>query len=199
MKSKFKPHRVVGSPSMISEYIYNDIQLVKQDIKSLNERTKIFQYSPLYYKIYKFIEANQLKELNNLKSKYEYKFTTDYFRSLVNLYKKFVEELDNYLKIMENNYHNGIVESHVQTKSQQHNRGVYGEAPDDLLDPLSLEIFNDPVIAPSGITYEKAIIIDHLLKNGQFDPLTRQELHPNQLYPNLAVKNSAQKFIEEMK
>ena len=36
------------------------------------------------------------------------------------------------------------------------------EAPEYLLDPISFELFTDPVITPSGITYEKSHLLDHL-------------------------------------
>lgn len=32
---------------------------------------------------------------------------------------------------------------------------------------------NDPVITPSGITYEKSLILEHLRHNGNYDPISR--------------------------
>lgn len=36
--------------------------------------------------------------------------------------------------------------------------------PDYLCCKISLDIFRDPVIVPSGVTYERAVILDHLQK-----------------------------------
>uniref|UniRef100_A0A5B7B8R8 RING-type E3 ubiquitin transferase n=1 Tax=Davidia involucrata TaxID=16924 RepID=A0A5B7B8R8_DAVIN len=38
------------------------------------------------------------------------------------------------------------------------------EVPDYLCCKITLDIFRDPVITPSGVTYERAVIIDHLQK-----------------------------------
>ncbi|KAJ8568682.1 hypothetical protein K7X08_028215 [Anisodus acutangulus] len=38
------------------------------------------------------------------------------------------------------------------------------EVPDYLCCKITLDIFRDPVITPSGVTYEKAVILDHLQK-----------------------------------
>ena len=40
--------------------------------------------------------------------------------------------------------------------------------PDYLCCKITLDIFRDPVITPSGITYERAVILDHL-KQVKFD------------------------------
>lgn len=36
--------------------------------------------------------------------------------------------------------------------------------PDYLCCNISLDIFRDPVITPSGVTYERSVILDHLEK-----------------------------------
>ncbi|GAB4841479.1 hypothetical protein Ancab_022195 [Ancistrocladus abbreviatus] len=69
------------------------------------------------------------------------------------------------------------------------------EVPDHLCCRISLDIFRDPVIAPSGITYERAVILDHLRKVGMFDPVTREPLHESQLIPNLAIKEAVQAYL----
>ncbi|KVH94202.1 Tetratricopeptide-like helical [Cynara cardunculus var. scolymus] len=71
------------------------------------------------------------------------------------------------------------------------------EIPDYLCCKITLDIFRDPVIAPSGFTYERAVILDHLEKVGKFDPITRETLHPSQLVQNLALKEAVQAFLEK--
>ncbi|XP_060176679.1 E3 ubiquitin-protein ligase CHIP-like [Lycium barbarum] len=70
------------------------------------------------------------------------------------------------------------------------------EVPDYMCCQITLDIFRDPVIAPSGFTYERAVILDHLRKVGEFDPITREPLYPSQLVPNLAIKEAVRAFLE---
>ncbi|XP_076914267.1 E3 ubiquitin-protein ligase CHIP-like [Bidens hawaiensis] len=71
------------------------------------------------------------------------------------------------------------------------------DVPDYLCCKITLDIFRDPVITPSGLTYERAIILDHLEKVGKFDPITREDLHPSQLVPNLAIKEAVEAYLEK--
>ncbi|KAK7395402.1 hypothetical protein VNO78_15959 [Psophocarpus tetragonolobus] len=71
------------------------------------------------------------------------------------------------------------------------------EVPDYLCCRITLDIFCDPVITPSGLTYERAVILNHLDKVGKFDPVTREPLDPSQLIPNLAIKEAVQAFLDK--
>jgi len=71
------------------------------------------------------------------------------------------------------------------------------EIPDFLCGKISFEIMNDPVITPSGITYDRNDIEQHLHKVGRFDPVTRTELTIDQLIPNLAIKEVVENFVNE--
>ncbi|KAL2488301.1 E3 ubiquitin-protein ligase [Forsythia ovata] len=70
------------------------------------------------------------------------------------------------------------------------------EVPDYLCCNITLDIFRDPVITPSGVTYERAVILDHLQKVGKFDPVSREPLYPSQLVSNLAIKEAVRAFLE---
>jgi STIP1 family protein 1 len=71
------------------------------------------------------------------------------------------------------------------------------EIPDYLCGKISFELMHDPVITPSGITYDRYDIEQHLHRVGRFDPVTRQELTIDQLIPNLAMKEVIENFIGE--
>lgn len=71
------------------------------------------------------------------------------------------------------------------------------EVPDYLCGKISFEIMKDPVITPSGITYDRKDIEEHLQRVGHFDPVTRQELTASDLIPNLAISEVIDNFIEE--
>lgn len=70
------------------------------------------------------------------------------------------------------------------------------EVPSYLCCNITLDIFRDPVITPCGVTYERAVILDHLQKVGKFDPVTREPLHQSQLVPNLAIKEAVRAYLE---
>eukprot|EP00096_Caligus_rogercresseyi_P005461 TRINITY_DN2093_c0_g1_i1.p1 TRINITY_DN2093_c0_g1~~TRINITY_DN2093_c0_g1_i1.p1 ORF type:complete len:283 (+),score=93.67 TRINITY_DN2093_c0_g1_i1:145-993(+) len=71
------------------------------------------------------------------------------------------------------------------------------EVPDYLCGRISFEILRQPVITPSGITYEKKDIIEHLQRVGHFDPVTRTKLSQDQLIPNFALKEVVDGFLAE--
>lgn len=70
------------------------------------------------------------------------------------------------------------------------------EVPSYLCCNITLDIFRDPVITPCGVTYERAVILDHLQKVGEFDPVTREPLNQSQLVPNLAIKEAVRAYLE---
>uniref|UniRef100_A0A6M2DLD0 E3 ubiquitin-protein ligase CHIP n=1 Tax=Xenopsylla cheopis TaxID=163159 RepID=A0A6M2DLD0_XENCH len=71
------------------------------------------------------------------------------------------------------------------------------EVPDYLCGKISFEILNEPVITPSGITYERKDIEEHLQRVGHFDPVTRVKLTQDQLIPNFTMKEVVDSFLQE--
>lgn len=69
--------------------------------------------------------------------------------------------------------------------------------PDYFLDKISFNIMHDPVITPSGITYEKTHLKEHFKKIGHFDPLSRLDCRESDLYPNLALKEAIEDFLSK--
>lgn len=70
------------------------------------------------------------------------------------------------------------------------------EVPEYLCCKITLDIFRDPVITPSGVTYERAVILEHIQKVGNFDPITREPLQASQLVPNFAIKEAVQAYLD---
>jgi ankyrin repeat protein len=62
--------------------------------------------------------------------------------------------------------------------------------------PITLEIFNEPVILSDGHTYEKSAIINYL-KNNKVSPITRKPLNDNfnNLQTNYSIKNLVNQCI----
>ena len=71
------------------------------------------------------------------------------------------------------------------------------DVPETLCCKITYTIMRDPVITPSGITYERSAILKHLKENGQFDPVTRMPCRVDQLYPNLVVKEMSEEWIRK--
>lgn len=97
-------------------------------------------------------------------------------------------------------HHNNQLDSSTSTTDTKRLiESIDADAPDYLIDPISFNLFNEPVISPSGITYEKSHILMHLSEKGKSDPLTRIPLTESQLYPNLIVKNAVIDYMESKK
>lgn len=71
------------------------------------------------------------------------------------------------------------------------------EVPDFICGKISFEILQEPVITPSGITYERKDIEEHLQRVGHFDPVTRTPLSADQLIPNYSMKEVVDTFVQE--
>ncbi|XP_071813879.1 E3 ubiquitin-protein ligase CHIP-like [Apostichopus japonicus] len=71
------------------------------------------------------------------------------------------------------------------------------DVPDYLCGKISFELMKEPVITPSGITYDRKDIEQHLQRVGHFDPITRVKLTQEQLIPNLSMKEIINHFISD--
>jgi len=67
------------------------------------------------------------------------------------------------------------------------------EIPEHFCCPITLSLMNDPVIAPSGHSYEREAILGHLSKHTT-DPLTNGPLSIADLRPNRALKDAISAF-----
>jgi len=67
--------------------------------------------------------------------------------------------------------------------------------PDWMIDPITFEVMHDPVITPSGVSYERVGLLQHLKQSG-LDPLTREKLNGNMLVSNVGLKNACSEFLE---
>lgn len=68
--------------------------------------------------------------------------------------------------------------------------------PDWMIDPITFEVMHDPVITPSGVSYERVGLLQHLKQSG-LDPLTREKLTENMLVSNVGLKNACSEFLEK--
>ena len=68
--------------------------------------------------------------------------------------------------------------------------------PDYLIDNITFEIMHDPVVTPSGMSYERTGLLKHLKVAGT-DPITREKLREDMLIPNHGLKNACAEFLEK--
>ncbi|RIA95290.1 STIP1 homology and U box-containing protein 1-like protein [Glomus cerebriforme] len=116
------------------------------------------------------------------------------FSKLVNLHPTEIQDkLDQINKIHDEKL--SQIEQ-VFAQSEENHHGPK-EIPDYFLDKISFNIMHDPVITPSGITYERAHLKEHFKKIGQFDPLSRLECRESDLYPNLALKEAIEDYLSK--
>jgi len=71
---------------------------------------------------------------------------------------------------------------------------VDDHVPQAFLDPVTLKLMRDPVIAPSGHTFEREVISEHIVRYNN-NPFTRDALTIEQLMPNRALKEAIDEFL----
>ncbi|KAJ5825021.1 hypothetical protein N7447_007361 [Penicillium robsamsonii] len=67
--------------------------------------------------------------------------------------------------------------------------------PDYLIDGITFEIMHDPVITPSGVSFDRLGITKYVEKSG-VDPLTRAPISVHDLRNNYALKAACEEFLE---
>jgi len=69
------------------------------------------------------------------------------------------------------------------------------DPPDCFCCKLTLEVFRDPVVCPSGHSYERSAVTTHLRVVGRFDPVTREPMTEKDLRPNIWLRNAAHEWL----
>ncbi|XP_032053310.1 E3 ubiquitin-protein ligase CHIP [Aythya fuligula] len=147
------------------------------------EEKRINQENELHSYLTKLIMAEKERELAECR-KTQQEESVDESRSRVQLagieakHDKFLADMD---------------ELFSQVDEKRKKRDI----PDYLCGKISFELMREPCITPSGITYDRKDIEEHLQRVGHFDPVTRSPLTQDQLIPNLAMKEVIDAFISE--
>lgn len=66
--------------------------------------------------------------------------------------------------------------------------------PDWLIDGITFEVMHDPVITPSGTSFDRSGIVKYV-QNAGVDPLTREPMTVKELRPNYALKAACEEFL----
>ncbi|PYI08168.1 U-box domain protein [Aspergillus sclerotiicarbonarius CBS 121057] len=67
--------------------------------------------------------------------------------------------------------------------------------PDYLIDGITFEIMHDPVITPSGTSFDRVSITKYV-EQAKVDPITREAMTVADLRPNYALKAACEEFLE---
>lgn len=70
------------------------------------------------------------------------------------------------------------------------------EAPKEYLCPMSMEIMTEPVVTPSGVTYNRPAV-EEWIDEHHSDPASKSPLLNDHLYPNLALRDMIQRWLVE--
>jgi len=68
--------------------------------------------------------------------------------------------------------------------------------PDYLIDGITFEVMHDPVMTPSGSSFDRIGITKYVEKSG-VDPITRVAMTVNDLRPNYALKAACEDFLDK--
>ncbi|KAL6451391.1 STUB1 E3 ubiquitin-protein ligase CHIP [Candida maltosa Xu316] len=163
----------------LPQQIYQDILKVKKLKQKLEWEEHLTNANPFFNKLVYLLQETYDKEVEELRSKDVKKDVFDYgVTKLAVQYNKEIREL---VEMFELRY-NGTLDDKMKV-----------DPPDFLCDPISFNLLHDPVITPSGHSYEKSWLFQHLAHN-EYDPLTRQKLTKDQCYPNLSLKSCVELY-----
>ncbi|CAM2712428.1 unnamed protein product [Rotaria socialis] len=81
----------------------------------------------------------------------------------------------------------------IRSQSQNLPTSITTRIPDALLCPITSDLFEDPVLAEDGHTYERQAIVQWIRQNGT-SPITREPLHEKNLRTNYTIR----KLVEEL-
>ncbi|EEQ29300.1 putative RING-type E3 ubiquitin transferase [Microsporum canis] len=68
--------------------------------------------------------------------------------------------------------------------------------PEHLIDNITFEVMHDPVVTPSGHSFERTSILKHM-QQSEVDPITRVPMTASDLRPNYALKAACEDFLEK--
>lgn len=74
--------------------------------------------------------------------------------------------------------------------------------PDFMIDPISKKLIKEPIIVPSGVSYERETLEAFMNINGSIDPtsrycISRMYISKANIFPNLTLKRIIEEFIEQ--
>ncbi|GMF86634.1 unnamed protein product [Aspergillus oryzae] len=147
-------------------------------------------------------ETARLREMNSTLASVEVLIESDLNRALAELQGKldrkeigqigFVEDEKALREDAEKHTQNVRDAFRIASKGDIQERVV----PDYLVDGITFEIMHDPVITPSGTSFDR-IGIQKYVEQAGVDPITRTSMTVNDLRPNYALKAACEEFLNK--
>ncbi|CAI5760413.1 unnamed protein product [Candida verbasci] len=167
----------------LPQQIYLEILKIKKIKNNHDIEEKIIKSNPFFIKLVHLLQKNYDSEFQKLASK---NLESDSFKILsTKLAIKYNEEIKTLIELFELKF----------KKDDESSSSKSNDPPDYLCDPISFNLFFEPIITPSGQSFEKSWLLQHL-SNNEFDPLTRQKLAKDQCYPNLGLESCVDQYIQ---
>ncbi|KAM3728527.1 E3 ubiquitin-protein ligase CHIP [Dirofilaria immitis] len=189
LKVLTRAHDLAHSQKLnFGDEITAQIRVAKKEIFKREEEKRIKQEIELQAYLNGLIDSDLARKLRKLKEKKEAGENSEVITEEMDLQS---EEIA--LKMEAQSSKDKLNNLFAQVDEKRRKR----EVPDYLCGKISFEMLRDPVITPSGITYDRADIKEHLQRVGHFDPVTRAPLTADQLIPNLAMKEVVDHFLNE--
>ncbi|OJJ58519.1 hypothetical protein ASPSYDRAFT_150700 [Aspergillus sydowii CBS 593.65] len=145
-------------------------------------------------------ETSRLREMNQTLATMEELVEADLKRSLDNLQGQldrgeigetgFGEDQKALREDAHNNIHNVREAFRIASNGEVQERVV----PDYLVDGITFEIMHDPVIIPSGTSFDRIGVLKYVEQSG-VDPITRTPMTVHDLRPNYALKAACEDFL----
>ena len=76
--------------------------------------------------------------------------------------------------------------------------GINSQVQVELVCPLTLELFEDPVITSEGDTYERGAILAHIRSGKEYNPFSRLPLKEEDLRPNKGIKRLVEQYKKDV-
>lgn len=147
-------------------------------------------------------ETRRLREMNDTLATVEGLIEAELQRSLDDLRRQLdAGEIGEIGYVEDEKALRGDVEKNIQNTREAFRAASKGEiaervVPDYLVDGISFEIMHDPVITPSGTSFDRVGIVKYVEQSGT-DPLTRVGMSVKDLRPNYALKAACEEFLDK--
>ncbi|KAL4466672.1 hypothetical protein ABPG72_016789 [Tetrahymena utriculariae] len=80
---------------------------------------------------------------------------------------------------------------------QKNAKKVKNEVPDHLCCPITMNLYEDPIITQYGFSYERQALLQHFKLNGDVDPIARKSVNRNiPLISNLSLKKVVSEYLQ---
>ncbi|KAJ9212084.1 hypothetical protein DTO166G4_6361 [Paecilomyces variotii] len=173
----------LSAKSNQTENLSRTVLRAKQQIWAAKETARLREMNETLANVERLIEADLDRELSELQAKLD--------RGEIGQIG-FVEDQKALREEAEKNIHNVREAFRISSNGEIQERVV----PDYLVDGITFEIMHDPVVTPSGHSFDRIGIEKHVERAG-VDPITRVPMTVKDLRPNYTLKAVCEDFLNK--